>query len=99
MRSQTNRNTEASMSPKAKSAGKKGAQTKKRRAAAKKAAAKKKHRAAGKKAVATRKRHATAKKAADTRARKKEETVVPPATMLQAPSAVDKTEELPAPGK
>lgn len=87
------------MSPTRKTAGKKSAATRKRSAAAKKAVATRKHRAAGKKAAATRKRHAAAKKAAATRVRRKQEIAAPPATMPQAPSAVDKTEELPAPGK
>jgi hypothetical protein len=86
------------MSPKRKAAGKKAAATRKRQAAGKKAAATRKHRAAGKKAAATRKRRAAAKKAVATRARKQQEAVAPPATMPQALSAVDKTEERPAPG-
>jgi hypothetical protein len=73
------------MSPKRKTAGKKAVATRKRQAA-------------GKKAAATRKRRAAAKKAVATRVRKKEEAVAPPATMPRVPSAVDKTEEPPAPG-
>jgi hypothetical protein len=86
------------MSPKRKTAGKKAAATRKRQAAGKKAAATRKHRAAGKKAAATRKRRAAAKKAVATRVRKKQEAVAPPATTPRVPSAVDRTEELPAPG-
>ncbi len=55
---------EERMSPKAKSAGRKAAQTRKRRAAGKKAAAKRKHRAAGIKAAAKRKHRAAGIKAA-----------------------------------
>jgi len=86
------------MSPKRKTAGQKAAATRKRQAAGKKAAATRKHRAAGNKAAATRKRRAAVKKAAASRARKKQGVIAPPATVPQAPSAVDKTEELPAPG-
>ena len=84
--------------PKRKTAGQKAAATRKRQAAGKKAAATRKHRAAGKKAAATRKRRVAAKKAVATRVRKKQEAVAPPATVLRAPSAIDTTEELPAPG-
>jgi hypothetical protein len=86
------------MSPKRKTAGKKAAETRKRRAAGKKAAATRKHRAAGKKAAATRKRRAAAKKAVVTSVRKKQEGVTPPPETPQVPSAIDTTEELPAPG-
>ena len=86
------------MSPKRKTAGQKAAETRKRRAAGKKAAATRKHRAAGRKAAATRKRRAAAKKVVATRVRWKQEAVAPPSTMPQAATAVDKTEELPAPG-
>ena len=60
-----------------------------------------KHRAAGKKAAKTRVPKAAAKRAAETRARKKpaqSATAPPAAATPQASGAIDKTEELPAPG-
>jgi hypothetical protein len=83
------------MSPKAKSAGKKAAETRKRGAAGKKTAAKRKHRAAGIKAASRRKHRAAGKKAKATLEAKRQAAAAPtPApTVVHVPPAIDRTEE------
>jgi len=85
------------MSPKAKSAAKKAAETQKRRAAGKKAAAKRKHRAAGKKAAKSSVQITVAKRTAKNRAKKKPVQSAHAPAAPAVPSAIDKTEELPLP--